>query len=246
MKNELQHLQYQYFSCQSGLGDTGFHAISRNDFISALHELQPYDRPDMYAELDDTILFLEHFEFDASSRTRKGMAGVREEKSLDARASRPVANDEWYLDTANYKISFDDWVSNFEHVFSDHYEKIDAYCARIQNEVGHCNKRILAGFWAEQLYSPIIEDRRSGQLDIYELPYIFTTQFLDFFQPRTRLDFVLFSGYYGRRPTLFYTDHQQDAPDSDYIDLQCPQIVLSRLNQSEVTAFGSFDLSNDN
>ena len=51
--------------------------MSEDDLSQALHQLKSFDRPDMYAILKDKIIIIEHFEFDASVCSRKGMKGKK-------------------------------------------------------------------------------------------------------------------------------------------------------------------------
>ena len=77
--NEYDRLRL-YFQCaNSKVRNMGFHAISVDDCKLMFQRLVRFERPDLYAVLDDKIIILEHFEFDASRNTRKGMKGRAEE-----------------------------------------------------------------------------------------------------------------------------------------------------------------------
>ena len=72
----------------------GYYAMSEDDLSQALHQLKSFDRPDMYAILKDKIIIIEHFEFDASVCSRKGMKGIKEERLLDHHiSSAPIGNE---------------------------------------------------------------------------------------------------------------------------------------------------------
>lgn len=59
----------------------GFHALSSGELGQYLHKLEPFEAPDMFAVDDDTLVMIEHFEFDASRKTQKGMQGKKRNPS---------------------------------------------------------------------------------------------------------------------------------------------------------------------
>lgn len=89
----------------SQVQNRGFHALTYKDFNEMFHKLVPFERPDMYAELDDKVVILEHFEFDASRQTMKGMRGKREEALLEDRIKGSACDGTIYVDSPSYSIS---------------------------------------------------------------------------------------------------------------------------------------------
>ena len=61
--------------------------IPSTELWEVVSSLKPFEAPDMYAKIGNKVYILEHFSFDASKETSKGMAGQREEQKLEARIS---------------------------------------------------------------------------------------------------------------------------------------------------------------
>jgi len=125
--DECTHLMRDYLCKNSTAINWGYYAMSEDDLSQALHQLKSFDRPDMYAILKDKIIIIEHFEFDASVCSRKGMKGIKEERLLDHRIfSIPIGN-EFHVGKGDYPISLANWQANFDMTFDSHYNKIPAY-----------------------------------------------------------------------------------------------------------------------
>lgn len=233
---ECQHLLNDYLIPNPNVRQYGgFCGIQKSDLEEALHRLMPFESPDMYAVLDDKIVILEHFEFDASRRERRGgMQGKREENRIDQSVGNAPPDGAYRVEKVNCKLSFEDWIKNFETTFQRHYNRIDDYINHVKAEVKITDgKDILVGFFIENQYSPYVE--YAGR--IYECYYIETIQFLDFFCQHQRVDFILFGTYYGGYCQLFYVDHQFTIPRCQAVDLYDGNIKLSHLNQNEAVVY---------
>ena len=131
--------------------------MSEDDLSQALHQLKSFDRPDMYAILKDKIIIIEHFEFDASVCSRKGMKGIKEERLLDHHISSAPIGNEFHVGKGDYPISLANWQANFDMTFDSHYNKIPAYKEAIRNKGRNFfDKPIVVGFFIENQYSPIV------------------------------------------------------------------------------------------
>ena len=71
--DECTHLIRDYLCKNPTAINWGYYVMSEDDLSQALHQLKSFDRPDMYAILKDKIIIIEHFEFDASVCSRKGI-----------------------------------------------------------------------------------------------------------------------------------------------------------------------------
>ena len=212
----------------------GFGNIAFSDLERALHMMRSFDRPDMYAILENRIVILEHFQFDASRETRKGMRGKQEENRLQILMNAVPPDGEFHIEKSEYSLSLEDWVDNFETHFQKHYDKIDAYIERVKMEADISdNREVSVGFFIEDQYSPIVE--YAGK--IFEVKYTDTVQFLDFFSSHQKVDFILFGTHYKGTPQLFYIDHHFAIPREAAIDLRTDKISLSKLNQNAVITF---------
>ena len=61
---------------------TAYYSITFDELGDVLHNLNSFESPDMYSVLEDKVIILEHFEFDSSKHSRKGMKGKQEESLL--------------------------------------------------------------------------------------------------------------------------------------------------------------------
>lgn len=202
------------------------------------HKLVPFERPDMYAELDNKVVILEHFEFDASRYTRKGMQGKREEALLKDRIRCAAYDGTIYVDSPSYSISLKDWQANFEYGFIRHYKKIPAYKDHIASALGQTGKPFVVGFFIENQFSPYVKINRR----IWELAYVFTKQFADLFSCHTNLDFILFGSYANGVPQLTYVDHEGWRTLPELVDLDSEKVSLLSLNKNEVVVYGGFEM----
>ncbi len=215
----------------------GFHIVSSAKLNQYLHKLEPFDAPDMYAVDHDNSVMIEHFEFDASYKTKKGMRGKREENLLLEQITHRTLDSTFHLDKPEYSISIKDWITNFESCFEEHYKRISAYRKKLQSEIG--KRKSLVAFFIEHQYSPYIKIKSK----ILEVPYIYTIQFHRFFQKKRDVDFILFGTYYRGKRQLFYVDHDSESCHNTFIDLCSDEISLSKLNQSETILSGGFSVN---
>lgn len=98
--DECTHLIRDYLCKNPTAINWGYYAMSEDDLSQALHQLKSFDRPDMYAILKDKIIIIEHFEFDASVCSRKGMKGIKEERLLDHHISSASIGNEFHVGKA--------------------------------------------------------------------------------------------------------------------------------------------------
>ena len=170
--NEYAHLINDYLCVNpTTFPYTNFLSITFEELDEALHNLQAFERPDMYSVLKDKIIILEHFEFDASRHTRKGMKGKQEESLLESRIASAPPDGIFHCDRGNYSISLADWESNFEQIFDSHYSKISEYKRSVRQQLTNRQKEpIVVGFFIENQYTPIVScsDRKHEELYYFE------------------------------------------------------------------------------
>lgn len=241
--NECAHLINDYLYVNPKIRSVGFHAISDEDLQLTFDNLNPFEHPDMYAVLDDKIIIIEHFEFDASKRTKKGMKGKEEEALLWKRIqTTPIDGDlsndgELPTDKGTYEISLEQLRSNFEYTFDIHYNKIPDYIDFIKKllNIDNDNKKILVGFFIENQFPPIVKDTKQWG----DLLYFDTIQFATKILNSKDLDFVLFGCYYDGHPQIFYIDKERYDHAHHLIDLDNPNIQLLSINRNELTIYGA-------
>lgn len=155
--DECTHLIRDYLCKNPTAINWGYYVMSEDDLSQVLHQLKSFDRPDMYAILKAKIIIIEHFEFDASVCSRKGMKGIKEERLLDHRISSAPIGNEFHVGKGDYPISLANWQANFDMTFDSHYNKIPAYKEAIQNKGRNFfDKPIVVGSFIENQYSPIV------------------------------------------------------------------------------------------
>jgi hypothetical protein len=219
------------------LASEGRPTISGEELQRMLYALHPFERPDMYAIVDDKVYILEHFAFDASEEDRNGMRGIKEENKLIQRANSITPDGEIHFDRGDYSNSLTAFQQNFEKHFTAHYKKIDEYRENLMSHNLLSDKNeLVVGFWAENQYPPLyqIDGRFRG-----ELYYFYTKQFSKLLLKSRNIDYMLFGCNYDG-PKLFYVDRSTLLPDSDQIDLSSHEVSLSPLEKNEVTMYSSF------
>ena len=238
--DECTHLIRDYLCKNPTAINWGYYVMSKDDLSQALHQLKSFDRPDMYAILKDKIVIIEHFEFDASVCSRKGMKGIKEERLLDHHISSAPIGNEFHVGKGDYPISLANWQANFDMTFDSHYNKIPAYKEAIRNKGrDFFDKPIVVGFFIENQYSPIVYNHGMSK-EHEELYYFETVQFASKVSASPDLDFILFGSYCNGRPQIFYIDRESYKHIGESTDLENADLHLSPLNKNEITVYGKF------
>jgi len=92
-----------------------------------------FDRPDGFCKNKDSILMIEHFEFDSSNNSRRGSKNRQEE----ARVLRRMYNtndDTTIRDEITCKYTVNNYIENAKKFFDAHYENIKEYREHLENE----------------------------------------------------------------------------------------------------------------
>ena len=240
--NEYDRLRLYFHCANSKVRNMGFHAISVDDCKLMFQRLVRFERPDLYAVLDDKIIILEHFEFDASRNTRKGMKGRAEEAHLEKRLQKVPMDGTMHIDTVRYEVSLQDWQDNFNRTFSSHYERIGAYKEHVVSVTGNKEMPFVVGFFIEDEHPPILNFGNH----IEPLPYWHTKQFAEVVQNSPELDFILFGGYLnGERQIVYIDKTAQEKIKDRLIDLSDENVTLSHLNGNDVVMYGGFPISRE-
>lgn len=233
---EYRHLIDDYLVINNSLRHNGFYVLSEDECKRMLHSLHPFECPDMYAVVDNKGIIIEHFEFDASRRTRKGMRGKMEEARLQKRIEDVPADGEFHIDKGDYEITLKDWQENFERCFYDHYHKIQKYKENLCNKTEIGDRDIMVGFFVENQYPPFVMIDRK----VAVLLYIQTEQFSEVLCNSPDIDFLLYGCYCDGRRQLFYVDRESIKGVPNLVDLNDNDVVMSHLNKNEVTMYGTF------
>ena len=242
-KNEL-NLLASYFDESPSILYYGEPGDITDKWPSFLSQLRQYDSPDMYAIVDDTLVIMEHFVFDASRETKsKGMERIRKDREAHAKLWENATKGNMpavVVTQAGETMSLQSWQKNFERHFDSHYAKIGQYVENGKKAAsmkqpskteGIVSCKI--GFFIEEEFPPILEINGT----LREARYIETKQFLDFFRDKTKVDFILYGTQYDGHRSVFYIDHKHTADRDKAFDLEDKNINISNINKNEHTFY---------
>ena len=234
-KSEYSNLKNNYLCVDPTIIHYGYSYFTENELKRLFHELKDFECPDMYANLDDYVVLLEHFEFDAT-KEKKGMEGIKSENNLKREIERCTKYNVLHVANVGCNITKEDFQRNFEKHFISHYEKINSYHEKLRIDIVQKDKEIRNGFFIENQILPIIEIDKN----FYgELPYFMTKQFWDFFDDYKQIGFIIFGCLYNGKKRLFYVDHKSKI-DEYIVDLKNSDVKISILNRNEVAVYGVF------
>lgn len=170
--------------------------IQDHDFLTMLHTLYfPYlkpcqKRPDAYATSDDTLLLLEHFEFDSSKPTNKGSVQHQISAQTDRKIEEILSKDNYAVVAETVTKSGKNYVDNFIKQFNNHYSRISGYISDMQTELSAHYSNTVVGFVIEDS-TPLGSLYFDGEMKCVDLT--FSKEFLDLFEKSQDLDFVIFA-----------------------------------------------------
>ncbi len=148
-------------------------------------------RPDAFSINDDTVLLLEHFQFDNSKVTSKGSSQNQISANTNRKFDNLLKKDKDFAvinEVVDKSGSF--YVENFYKQFNAHSKNIEAYKSEIQNQVSRPLNTFIMGFIIEDS-SPLGSVFFDNGIKCLDLVY--TKEFLDLFEKTTNLDFVVFA-----------------------------------------------------
>lgn len=191
--------------------------------------LRQYERPDIIATQDDELLIMEHFIFDGTKESRKGMKGRQEENDLTNDLNKFYTSEQQcniLRQEIEYTETSENYIANFQRHFEQHYAKIPDYLKHVSEDEHKTFKCISVGFFIENEYPPYCF---SGELEspLILLPY--TKQFLDTFEDSPLLDFVLF-GCCNQQYKLYYIDKNSIFSHRKH-EIDLSQITFQKLNE---------------
>ncbi|MBQ7789325.1 MAG: hypothetical protein IJ398_06725 [Clostridia bacterium] len=149
-------------------------------------------RPDAYSIQGDSILLLEHFQFDNSKTTKKGsLQNITSAETKRTFETKFNEGNDFAILGENVIKTGKCYVENFTKQFLNHAKNIENYKTDIQNELGLSFSSFIVGF--------VIEDSSplgSIYLDKFvpkSIDLTFAKEFLDLFESISNLDFVIFA-----------------------------------------------------
>lgn len=141
MKNELKHFIKKHFLKEENPiyfdEDDSISKIKLYEIKKFFQSFISFDKPDMYSKIDNELLFIEHFIFDASLWTERGSLEKKEFDRIKKKEEEFFKNKQKstsFSDKINSKTSLKNLVANVEKVFNDHINKIPTYVERLKKE----------------------------------------------------------------------------------------------------------------
>lgn len=170
---------------------------------------QSYERPDILIPIGEQIVAIEHFEFDASSVTRKGSKDKKNQDQRDKEFSKKIdfsdlKNEPLILSCCNEtEYLYKNYIKNFFKAFENHYEKIKKYKLNlISNDLVKNEENIIMCFFIEDttpLGTYYLEEGMLKTLDLFLLK-----EYLDIISRSVELDCVFYGNYCGNRLALSF------------------------------------------
>jgi hypothetical protein len=179
-----------------------YHNELDKEFLEELsvsyHEIIEFERPDLLIHLNEKLLAIEHFEFDASSKNRKGSNDKREFSERNREFDRLISETtEFPLiqnQAVNCEYSYSNYIKNFKETFSKHLSNITDYKNNII-ESGLANKEeeILICFFIED--TTPLGTYRLIDGDLISCNLFFLREYVEIISNSREIDFVLFGHY---------------------------------------------------
>lgn len=194
----------------AGNGIKGCEEFCSKEWLQSFqNNLKPYESPDMIAELDDELVIFEHFQFDGTKKTNKGMKGIQEENKIESEINNFFNEGEegTFITATKEKASPVEYWNNFIYAFQKHYSKINSYKLNL-DEININDKKITTGFCIENKYPPYVRcsERKNKRSFLEEVCLIESSEFLDLFEKSNDIDFVILCGIYNCNYMAIYVN----------------------------------------
>lgn len=188
--------------------DDGFQVMSlgaENNF----DEIDPYinnfytfDRPDGFSKINNTILIMEHFEFDSACNIYKGSENRKELARISREAQEKFSNgNNSSRDVIKCTYSIQNYIKNVTKEFMKHYHKIPSYKEHLKLEnIINNDTEIKVMFLIEDTTTLPNLDNKNGN----PITLVKCDKFLDLFEKHKEVDYILcFSEYNQQKITYF-------------------------------------------
>lgn len=223
MGNELNAFEKYLFNG----GEIHYHGEGGNvrSFVDMLEPQNIHvnrDAPDMYIQKGDTVVIVEHFEFDSYKATKKGsehrqeLARIRRKEDSLLPTEAGVRLHEEIQGVSSYE----NYLSNVTRSFNEHYAHIDLYIENLKKEgVITDSSTVKVLFFAEDV-SPLgtvviqQDDDASG---IMMVTLSDCKEFLDLLSKSCRVDYVLACSSYNNEWLVWFIDQSELETYYDHV-----------------------------
>ncbi len=212
--------------------------------LRVLSHMHSNEAPDFYHVQDNKVYIIEHFEFDATQTTNRGMKGFARESEIKRNFSNlPYENTGFKtcVEKIDKSISKEWYLENITRVFKGHCDKIPQYKQNlIKEKKASENSDFVVGFFIENEFPPYynVGDALSLQ---YALNLLNVKQFLDIFESHKDVYFVLFGGCFDRERQLYYIN-RDTIPLYREFEIDIKSVCFSCMNDNEKEWRGEFEL----
>jgi hypothetical protein len=212
-KHEYESLMEKYFFSKSTnivyrSNDADSEKEKCQKVVDVLTNPIKFDAPDMYKIIDGKVLLIEHFEFDASRRTKKGGSTSKsgEARVLKEFNSIDPTNKNLFLGEIKNECAIEFYFENLKKKFQDHYKKIDVYKARIADQLENKELETELCFLIEDTTLLGCANNQDGNLKGLQILQI--KEFLDLFEESKEIDYILFGLFNGSNYEMFFTSRE--------------------------------------
>lgn len=226
--NELLNIINRYFIKEENnvyfIHDDTTSEKSLKELIPFFQKLIQSESPDIYAVHNNTVLLIEHFEFDSSKSNKKGSLYKRENARIDRKFDNIKlidTNPEILIhDVIHGEPSFKNLKNNLLKTFDNHYIKIPDYINNLINiGILDDNKSLKTAFFIEDT-SPL----GNIYIDNHGNPQHLNIFHADFFVEKllcldNQLDCIFYGFYYGSEYYLWFLDLKSLKNILDNIEL---------------------------
>lgn len=159
MADEAKRILWHYLSknTNSPSFKVALFGTSQDECREILHDWHSFERPDIYSRNGDVVYGLEHFEYDAYERGKRGSQGSKErfiiKQSIDAEIREKIERQDVVtsLRSMSTPASEKYYIDSFVKIFTEHYAKVGEYKKHIASELDVGSKNISIWFIAEDM-----------------------------------------------------------------------------------------------
>lgn len=214
---ELDDIINKYFSI-----DTNVSVYSKDAFDieielnKLIHNMIPYEKPDILSFYDNKIVGIEHFEFDNYKNNKKGSDFKVKDNEISKKFDNYVAKElkekkmVTLTDTIASTSTLGNYYDNFQNSFLNHYNKIDNYIENIKNNYDVPNKKMEIWFFAEDV-SPLGSYYMNKEGDIKLLHPFLNIEMIKLLENSPKLIGIILGTYAGNNYKVFVIYNSEEA-----------------------------------
>ncbi len=212
-KKEIDTIANYFLSDQNnGVICYGGDIVFFDKLIPFFDNLQPYERPDTYSKIDNTILILEHFEFDSTKVKKRGNKTRREFSRLDNSFNDLSSVKEITLhhNVVHCSQSIENYIKNSLNTLNKHYKKIGEYKQHLLDDhIANKKTKFIVCFFIENsdalgtLYMKKGKDEGPKTLMLFNCK-----EFLDIFEKMPELDCAITVNKINMKVNMSFITHK--------------------------------------